>query len=136
MRRRFAIPTLCLALTAGFPLAGCGGDDNNDSGGDSTSTPAATTTGGGGGGGGGGTVDVSIKDIKFAPHDVTVKVGQTVHWTNDDPVPHTVTATSGAKFDSGTVNGGGTFDFKATKAGTIKYVCTIHPGQDGTITVQ
>jgi plastocyanin len=74
-------------------------------------------------------------NIKFVPHDITAKVGQKIMWTNDDQIAHTVTATSGATFDSGNVNGGATFEFTPTKAGTIAYVCTIHPGQSGTITV-
>jgi plastocyanin len=76
-----------------------------------------------------------MKDIQFKPENVTVKVGQTVTWTNDDPVAHTVTAKSGADFDSGTVSPGGRFAFAAKKAGKISYVCTIHPNQKGTITV-
>ena len=31
---------------------------------------------------------------------------------------------------------GGTFSFTPTKAGKISYVCTIHPGMTGTLTVQ
>ena len=34
-----------------------------------------------------------------------------------------------------TLNDGDTFEYTPTKAGTIDYVCTIHPGQNGTITV-
>ena len=30
---------------------------------------------------------------------------------------------------------GGTYTFKPTKAGTIAYVCTIHPGMTGTLNV-
>ena len=30
---------------------------------------------------------------------------------------------------------GAKFDYTPTKAGTIDYVCTIHPGQTGKITV-
>ena len=67
-----------------------------------------------------------------------VKAGGTITWTNEDSFAHTVTKGSGpgAKFDSGTVDGGGTFKHKFDTAGKIDYVCTIHPNQTGTITVE
>jgi plastocyanin len=114
----------CLALA----LAGCGGGSNDNSsggGGSSTSTPAATAN----------TVTIDMKNIQFAPKDVTVKVGQTVKWVNQDAVDHDVKANSGATFKSELFGKGGTFDWKADKAGTVKYVCTVHPGMTGTLNV-
>jgi plastocyanin len=119
--RRVLAPLLAAALALG--LTACG-----SSGSKTTSTSAKPATGGGG-------VNVSMKNIKFVPMEIQAKVGQKITWTNDDPVAHTVTAQKGADFDSGTVNSGGTFSFTPKKAGTIDYVCTIHPGQTGTITV-
>lgn len=130
----------CLVLAAGgAAVAGCGSSSKKST----SSTPAATpppaattaTTTPAGGSTSASVVQVSMKNIQFMPHDITVKVGQKIHWTNNDQVAHTVTATSGAKFDSGDVNGGGTYDYTPTKAGVIQYVCTIHAGQTGTITV-
>ena len=46
-----------------------------------------------------------------------------------------MTAREGADFDSGTINAGKPFSFTPRKVSTIDYVCTIHPGQTGTITV-
>jgi plastocyanin len=115
---------LVLAAALALVLAACGGSDNNAA---SSSAKPAT--------GGSGEAKVSMKNIKFVPMDISAKVGQKITWTNDDPVAHTVTAQKGADFDSGTVNSGGTFSFTPKKAGTIDYVCTIHPGQTGTITV-
>ncbi len=126
MRRPLA---LLPALAATVALAvGCGGDDN---GGTSASTAPASTPAAAG-----GAVAVKMKDIQFEPRDVTVKAGQTITWTNDDSVNHNVIAQSGASFKSKDFGEGGSFSFKAAKAGTIKYVCTIHPGMTGTITVQ
>jgi plastocyanin len=76
-----------------------------------------------------------MQNIAFDPASVTVKVGQTVTWVNDDSVTHNVTAQSGAAFKSNNFGQGGTYSFKATKPGTIKYVCTLHPGMDGTLIV-
>lgn len=80
-------------------------------------------------------VSVGIKDIKFVPETITVKVGQKIVWTNNEDVPHNVTATDGADFRSDTLRKDDTFEYTPTKAGTIKYVCTIHAGQNGQITV-
>lgn len=135
--KRFLTLLTCLAL-AGALVAGCG-DDNKDtaSAPETTAAPAATTeTGATTAKPAGGVVEVKMKDIEFVPADITGKVGDTVKWTNDDAVAHTVTATSGEDFDSGTVEGGGTYEYKLDKAGKIDYVCTIHPNQKGTITVQ
>jgi len=83
-------------------------------------------------------VEVSMKDILFKPESVTVKSGGAVQWTNDDPFEHTVTYESGPgeKFDSKTVAGGDTFEQTFTKAGTVKYICTIHPQQKGDVIVE
>jgi plastocyanin len=128
MRRPLALLPLLAAVAT--LAAGCG---SSDSGGSSSSTSTASSKPASSGG---GAVTVSMKDIQFAPKDVTVKKGQTITWRNDDTVDHNVTATSGASFKSDNFGNGGSFKFKAAKAGTIKYVCTIHPGMDGTLTVR
>ncbi len=79
---------------------------------------------------------VRIKNIQFVPKTVTVKVGQKLTWTNEDGIAHNVTATDGADFKSDNLSKGDTFTFTPTAAGTIKYACTIHPGQDGEIVVR
>jgi plastocyanin/mono/diheme cytochrome c family protein len=78
---------------------------------------------------------VSIDGTAFDPHDVTVKVGQTVRWTNKDPFPHTVSSTSGA-FRSGAVQPDESWTFHATARGTFPYVCTLHPGMAGVLHVE
>ena len=141
MNRWPALLLSCLALC--LVAAGCGSDDEDESGGSADTTgekaagDTAETTTDTGGAAAGGTVTVSMKNTEYVPRDVKVKVGDTIKWTNDDPFPHTVTKTSGpgAKFDSGTVDGGETYEQKFTAAGKIDYVCTIHPRQVGTVTV-
>jgi plastocyanin len=121
----------CLALAAGALVAGCGDDD------DTSSTPASPPAAAPppAAAAAGDVVKVGMKDIKFVPADVTAKVGQKIEWTNTDTPPHNVTAKDGADFASDTLNPGDKFDYTPTKAGKIDYVCTIHPGQSGTITV-
>jgi plastocyanin len=134
MSRRIPTALCCGALALGGALvAGCGSDSNKDNGAAATSdaAPAATTQAPAEA----GAVNVVMQNNEFAPAAIKVKVGQKIHWVNNDSYPHNVTATKGDNFKSGTVNGGKTFDYKADKAGKIDYVCTIHSGQNGTITV-
>jgi plastocyanin len=132
--------TLGLVVALALVAAGCGGSNNSSSSsssGSSSSTttrsaPATSTASSKSSAGG---VTIKMQDIKFVPGSETVKVGQKVTWTNSDSVAHNVTAKKGASFRSQTFGHGGTFTFTPTKAGTISYVCTIHPGMDGTLNV-
>jgi plastocyanin len=83
----------------------------------------------------GARADVTMHNVAFGPRDVKVKLGQAIVWTNDDRVPHDVVATAGADFNSGHLDAGGTFEYRPTSVGTVAYVCTLHQGMDGTITV-
>lgn len=126
-----------LVVAAALAIAGCGSSSKNNSA--STATTTATTTAAAApttSSSSSAPVEVKMANIQFSPASVTVKVGQTVKWVNNDSVDHNVTASSGATFTSNNFGQGGTYTFKATKAGTIKYSCTIHPGMNGTITVQ
>jgi|SRR5437879_47877 len=78
---------------------------------------------------------ISIHDFSFAPLSLTVPVGATVSWKNLDPEPHTVRSVDD-QFRSGALDQNDSFSFKFVKAGTYKYVCSIHPQMVGTITVK
>lgn len=118
---RVALACAVLALA----LGACGEDDNEESQ-SSTAAPASND---------GGNVSVGMKDIKFVPENISARVGQKIVWTNNEAIPHNVTATDGADFASKTMQRDDTYEYTPTKAGTIKYVCTIHTGQNGQITV-
>jgi plastocyanin len=110
-------------------VAGCGSEKSTgskDAGGSATDPATAS---------GGKVVGVKMKDILFVPEKITARVGQTVRWTNDDDIVHTVKAKQGADFASKALSKGDTYTAELTKTGTIDYVCTIHPSQRGTITV-
>jgi len=77
---------------------------------------------------------VEIKDFAFNPANLTITAGTTVTWTNNDTVPHTVTAADGS-FDSGTLSPGDTFTHTFTSAGSFDYHCDFHPNMQGTIVV-
>ena len=122
-----------LALGCAF-VTGCG-DEDNESGSANTTTATAPATPATGDDEKKSVISVSMKANTFIPEKVTGKVGQTVEWTNDDPYAHNVVATKGEDFQSDTFGGGGTYKYTLDKAGKISYVCTIHSGMVGTITV-
>ncbi|OFW60316.1 MAG: hypothetical protein A2133_10000 [Actinobacteria bacterium RBG_16_64_13] len=78
---------------------------------------------------------VIIKDFAFAPATLTVPVGASVTWRNDDGFTHTVTA-DGGSFSSGILAPGATFSHTFNSAGTFPYHCGLHAFMSGTITVQ
>jgi len=78
---------------------------------------------------------IAIKNLKYDPAKVTVKVGQTVLWTNNDDHDHTVVAKNEA-FDSKNLSSGDTFKHTFTKAGKYEYFCRYHPRMKGLITVE
>ncbi|WP_405804388.1 cupredoxin family copper-binding protein [Streptomyces sp. NBC_00210] len=79
---------------------------------------------------------IVIKNMAYAQPKLTVTVGQTVKWVNEDSAPHTVTITSGPeKFDSGNLDKGESWSFTFTKAGTYSYYCAVHPDMKAQITV-
>lgn len=81
--------------------------------------------------------NVSIKDYAFGPKDVSIKVGTTVTWTNEDSVRHTVTAdkASATAPKSDFFGKGESYSFKFAKAGTYSYYCEPHPYMKASVTV-
>ncbi len=82
-----------------------------------------------------GQVDVRIAEFAFSPGPITVTVGDTVTWTNEDRAPHDVTATDRA-FRSETLRQGQRFSYTPATAGTFDYFCSLHPFMKGTLIVQ
>ena len=81
-----------------------------------------------------GPVAVRIANFTFGPKVVTVHVGQTVTWTNDDDIPHTVVATD-KSFHSKVLDTGQSFSFTFTKPGQFAYFCSLHPMMTGKVSV-
>lgn len=78
---------------------------------------------------------VEIKGFAFTTPTITIKVGESVSWTNNDLVGHSATADDGS-FDTGILaqNESGAVTF--SKAGTYQYHCTPHPNMKGTVIVK
>jgi plastocyanin len=135
---------LCACLALGLVVAGCGGDDDEGDGAngeEATQEQPTAETGGAGGGAAAKTAAVSMKNISFEPADVTVAKGGTVTWTNDDSVAHDVTKTGGPgkdfkSGDAGGMSSGDTFKHTFNTTGRVEYVCTVHPGMEGAVTVK
>jgi plastocyanin len=138
MNRWLALLLACVAL--GVVVAGCGNSDDGGGGDDAQNTeqPAEQGSAGGGGAdtGSGGGAKVSMKGIKFNPANVTVKAGDKVTWTNNDSVGHDVTGDNFKSGDAGGLQNGDTFAHTFDKKGTFDYVCTVHSGMEGSVTVK
>jgi plastocyanin len=119
-----AIAVLAVALAA---LVGCSSTP--------APTPAATTGSSTSAAPAGGTA-VTIAQFAFTPADVTIKVGDTVTWANNDSVGHTVTSDTGAFASPNPIAQGSSYSFKFTKAGTYPYHCSVHPTMTAKVTVQ
>jgi plastocyanin len=81
-------------------------------------------------------VEVKIDNFTFAPQKITVKVGDTITWTNADDIPHTVTATDTKVFKSNALDTGDKFSFTFATPGTFAYFCSLHPHMTGSVVVE
>ncbi len=78
---------------------------------------------------------VIIENYAFNPATITVKVGDTVTWTNKDSMEHTASSDDGT-FDTGLIKQGKSGTVTFSKAGTYTYHCTVHHNMKGTVIVQ
>jgi plastocyanin len=84
--------------------------------------------------------EIWLQNTSFNPAQKTISKGTTITWINRDSFAHTVT--SGTRnnpdglFDSGNIGKNARFSYTFENEGTYPYYCDIHPGMDGTVTVQ
>jgi plastocyanin len=122
MRRTIFLILSCVLIIAGLlATVSCGSSYQ-------TPTPTSTSTQTQGNA-------VSIQNMAFSPATITVSVGTTVTWTNNDATIHTVTSNTGL-FESGQLSKGSHFSHTFSTAGTFAYHCSIHPEMTGTVKVQ
>jgi plastocyanin len=76
---------------------------------------------------------VRIEQLMFGPPPAGLHVGDTIEWDNADLFEHTATATNGA-FDLD-MRPGAHARVVLGKAGDIDYICSLHPGMAGRLTV-
>ena len=90
-------------------------------------------------------------EVWYSPPQMSISVGDTIIWYNDDTEGHTVTSgeSSGrygwmkdnfgspsGYFDSSRFMPGESWSFKFEESGTFSYFCTIHPWMEGVILVE
>jgi plastocyanin len=102
-------------------VAACGGGPTN-----SVAAPVATTT-----------VDLP-KSYRFDPAAISVAVGSTVTWTNNDNFTHSVQFLDGGlPIEPMTMEPGDSTTFTFADAGTYQYQCHLHPqDMQGSVVVQ
>ena len=73
-------------------------------------------------------VVVTQKAKAFSTKKLSVKVGDSVKFLNEDPFSHNVFSLSDAKsFDLGSYGQGGSKSIVFDKAGTVEVECAVHP---------
>ena len=122
------------ALALALALTGCGGGSTNSGG----ST--------GSGGGSGAVTNLTIgtdtgAELKFVPNTAQAPANTPVKLTfdNKSTQPHNLTFQEGISAKTAdTVAPGSseTISFTTPAAGSYKWVCTLHPGMEGTLTVK
>ena len=110
---RFAPPRLLVALVLPLALAACGDDDSG------SATPPEPG-------------HVNVIDNEFVPDEITVAAGDTVTWDFKGAAVHNVI---GDGFRSENKKSG-SFEHTFEEAGSFDYVCTLHPGMEGTVVVE
>jgi plastocyanin len=78
---------------------------------------------------------VSIAAFAFTPAEISVPVGATLTWTNQQAgVPHTTTSADGG-WDSGVLSPNDAFGVTFDRPGDFAYQCAIHPSMRGLVHV-
>jgi plastocyanin len=82
--------------------------------------------------------DVSMQDNIFVPADITIKVGDTVRWTNNGSLNHTAQDDDDTIFNSNSeyplptgMEPGDMFEFTFNSEAEIGYFCIFHGGPGG-----
>ena len=80
---------------------------------------------------------VTLRNIAFAPKNLTIARGSTVTFAwRDGDTAHNVVSRGTRRFAPIGTRESGSQSRRLTKAGTYRYVCTLHPGMAGRITVR
>jgi plastocyanin len=101
-------------------------DHDRDDDDDGTKTPAAQTSAAP------GTLEVHTAGEQFTPSTLTIQVGQSVTFINDDDDEHTATGTD---FDTGKMNEGDSVTVTFNEPGTFTYICQFHADMQADIMV-
>jgi plastocyanin len=78
---------------------------------------------------------IKIDNFTFRPATLTVTVGTTVTWVNEDDIPHTVVEKD-RLFKSKALDTDDRFTYTFSTPGGFEYFCSLHPHMVGTVIVQ
>jgi plastocyanin len=85
----------------------------------------------------GNVVVVAGANLLFNPANITIQTGTTVEWRNEVAVAHTVTPQGHSEWTEGTLTAeGDVFSHTFQNTGNFPYVCVLHAGMTGVVTVQ
>ncbi|OGN72265.1 MAG: hypothetical protein A2X25_00440 [Chloroflexi bacterium GWB2_49_20] len=79
--------------------------------------------------------NVEISGFAFDKNTITIKVGDTVTWTNHDSATHNIVADDGG-FKSTSLSNDAIYSHTFDSAGTFTYHCGFHAAMKGTVIVQ
>ena len=77
---------------------------------------------------------VEIRNLQFIPAEITVDIGDTIKWINQDIVPHTGTADD-KSWDSMLIGSGKEWELIVGKGSFTSYFCIYHPGMKAKIRI-
>ena len=72
------------------------------------------------------TFNVNIKGYAFSQVELRIKKGDTITWTNNDAVSHTVTSDSGSELNSAALSQKESYSHTFNAQGTYEYHCKPH----------
>jgi plastocyanin len=79
-------------------------------------------------------VKVTIDNFTFSPTPVSVMVGSTVTWLNQDDTPHSIVCPT-LKLKSQALDTDDSFSHRFDQVGTFDYMCGLHPHMHGQVVV-
>ncbi len=77
---------------------------------------------------------VEIRDFDFFPRELTVSVGTAITWVNRGAVPHDATD-EGSEWTTGMLNQSESAKVTFDSERSYRYICTLHPNMQATLTV-
>ncbi len=80
-------------------------------------------------------VAVTIMNFKFDPTPLTVPVGTTVVWTNQDSAAHDATSDTAGLFKTPLLQKGQSGKVTFDTAGAYTYYCSVHPNMKASVIV-
>jgi plastocyanin len=82
---------------------------------------------------------VEIRQFKYDPQTISIRIGDSVKWINRDSIAHTATRADIPAFDTGPIAkdaSSAEFSFdQSSGSNGFEYICTPHPVMKGRVVV-